>query len=264
MTTEETNSVIGVALNGDGVAIVTRNAPPNNFISVESLRVLAESLETLDANDDCRVIVLRSEGKNFCGGADLTTRKEPAEKSVKQLGPAPLYEQALRLFKLTKPLVAVTQGSSIGGGLGLALACDFRVASPESRFSANFSRLGFHQGFGTTETLPAVVGQQRAWELLYTGKRVDGDTAFRIGLCDRLVAVENLDDEGVRFATEIAEAAPLAVQSIRATMRLGLAERVAAAVKREATEQTRLAGTHDFREGVHATNERRAPRFSGR
>ena len=93
---------------------------------------------------------------------------------------------ALRLFAAPLPVVAAVQGAAIGGGFGLALSADFRVATPESRFSANFARLGFHHGFALTVTLPAAVGRQAAADLLLTGRRVGGEEALALGLCDRL------------------------------------------------------------------------------
>src|SRR6185295_18257851 len=103
-------------------------------------------------------------------------------------------------FATRTPVVAAVQGAAIGGGLGLALWPDFRIAAPEARFSANFARLGFHHGFGLTVTLPRVVGQQRALELLYTGARIDGKRAHAIGLVDRLVPLAALRDASRGFA----------------------------------------------------------------
>jgi len=117
---------------------------------------------------------------------------------------------------------------------------------------------------GLSVTLPAVVGQQHALEMLYTGKRVDGEEAARIGLCDRLVPLADLRDAATSLAAEIATSAPLAVRSIRQTMRGHLAPAVRAALVREKAEQDRLFQTEDWAEGVRATAERREPEFVGR
>jgi enoyl-CoA hydratase/carnithine racemase len=161
--------------------------------------------------------------------------------------------------------VAAVQGAAIGGGLGLALSADFRVATAASRFSANFARLGFHHGFALTVTLPAVVGRQAAADLLLTGRRVGGEEAFALGLCDRLAgdAEGDLMTDALAYAGELAGSGPLAVRAIRATLRLGLVDAARAAMEQECAEQLHLQGTADFAEGIRATAERRAPRFTG-
>jgi enoyl-CoA hydratase/carnithine racemase len=155
------------------------------------------------------------------------------------------------------------QGAAVGGGFGLALSADFRVASAETRFWANFARLGFHHGFGMTVTLPALVGRQAAMELLYTARRIGGEEAHSLGLCDRLVPAAAIRSEARLLAAEIAASAPLAVRSIRQTLSGDLAERVRAATEREQAEQHRLMQTEDFKEGVRAAAERRDPKFGG-
>jgi enoyl-CoA hydratase/carnithine racemase len=141
---------------------------------------------------------------------------------------------------------------------------DFRVAAPEARFSANFARLGFHHGFGLSVTLPRLVGPQAAAELLYTGRRVKGEEARELGLCDRLVPLARVRAEARALAAEIAASAPLAVVSIRETLRGDLSEAIRRATDREKAEQERLQRSEDFAEGVRAMAERREPRFRGR
>ena len=242
----------------DLVAVVEIHRPPNNFFDADLVGALADAIESAEANPGVRAIVLCSEGKNFCAGAALGGDDDPSRT------PLAVYRQGLRLFTGTRPIVAAVQGAAVGGGLGLALAADFRVATPESRFHCNFSRLGFHHGFGVTVTLPAVVGQQRALELLYTGGQVRGDDALRLGLCDRLAQPSGLRPEALALAGEIAASGPLAVQSIRRTMRGDLVERMRQAMERESEAQNILRTTDDFAEGVRAMAERRPPRFVGR
>jgi 2-(1,2-epoxy-1,2-dihydrophenyl)acetyl-CoA isomerase len=155
------------------------------------------------------------------------------------------------------------QGAAIGGGFGLALSADFRFATPGSRFSANFSRLGFHHGFGLTVTLPRVVGEQRAADLLYSGRRVDGGEAHALGLCDELVDDDDLLPAATAYARTLAASGPLAVRSIRATLRQGLVERLRLAMDHECAEQERLRGSSDFAEGLASSAARREPRFTG-
>lgn len=255
---------VSVQVADDFVATVELHRPPNNYFDLVLIRSLADALESLDADGACRVVVLCSDGKHFCAGADFTGQRGLAENVGAVGEEGHLYAEAFRLFTTKTPIVAAVQGTAIGGGLGLAMAADFRVASPESRFAANFARLGFHHGFGLTITLPAAIGRQRALEMLYTGQRVPGEEALRIGLCDRLVPAGSLREAAHALAVEIAVSAPLAVRSIRETMRGDLPERIKTAGARERAEQERLAMTEDFKEGVQATAERRLPRFSGR
>jgi enoyl-CoA hydratase/carnithine racemase len=255
---------VTVTVGEDFVATVELHRPPENYFDRELIRELADAYEALDADPGCRAIVLCSEGKHFCAGASFAgPRALASEGSGADNSPTGLYREGIRLFEAAKPVVAAVQGAAIGGGLGLACSADFRVAGPQARFAANFARLGFHQGFGLSVTLPAIVGQQRSLELLYTGRRIDGDEAERIGLCDRLVPADQVRGAAHALAAEIAGSAPLAVQSIRATMRGQLADLGRAATDREAAEQDRLRDTADWQEGVRAMAERRPPLFQG-
>jgi 2-(1,2-epoxy-1,2-dihydrophenyl)acetyl-CoA isomerase len=246
---------VSIRSASDHVSLVEINRPPHNYFDAALIRQIADAYQELEDGGSCRAIVLCSEGKNFCAGANFHGTNPAGDD---------LYEQAARLFSGSLPVVAAVQGAAVGGGLGVALSTDFRVASPDSRFSANFARLGIHHGFGITVTLPLVVGHQRAIEMLYTGVRLRGEDAHRIGLCDRLVASERLRDEAVALADEIATSSPLAVRAIRRTMRGDLADRIREATAREAAEQEKQFGTEDFKEGVSAAADRRTPQFTGR
>ena len=253
---------VTVTLGDDFVAAVELHRPPDNYFDRTLIRSLADAYQALDADPRCRAIVLCAEGKHFCAGANLGGDGGGGDGLGG--GPASLYREAIRLFEASKPVVAAVQGAAIGGGLGLACSADFRVGCPEARFAANFARLGFHHGFGLSVTLPAIVGQQHSMALLYTGRRIGGEQAASIGLCDLLVPADRVRAEAHALAAEIAASAPLAVRSIRATMRGHLADQIRAATDREAAEQDRLRGTADFREGVSAMAERRPPRFEER
>jgi 2-(1,2-epoxy-1,2-dihydrophenyl)acetyl-CoA isomerase len=250
-------SDLSLSVDDAHVATVEIHRPPANYFDAALIRELADAYERLDADPSCRAIVLCSEGKHFCAGANFGAASSPADE------PRSLYREALRLFAARTPVVAAVQGAAVGGGLGLALSADFRVASAASRFSANFARLGFHHGFALSVTLPALAGEQTALDLLLTGRRVPGEEALSLRLCDRLVSDVELRAAAHALAAEVAQSAPLAVRSIRATLRARLLQRVEAALEREASEQDRLRETDDFREGVAASLERRTPRFSG-
>ena len=140
---------------------------------------------------------------------------------------------------------------------------DFRVAAPEARFAANFTRLGFHPGFSLTFTLPRLIGQQRANLMFLTGRRIGGEQAVEWGLADVLAPLADVRKEAMKLAAEIAESAPLAVMSTRETMRRGFADGAEAATERELTEQDWTRKTEDFKEGVKSYAEKRAGQLEG-
>ena len=247
----------------DYVAIVEIRRPPNNFFDFNLIRQIADTYELLDNDDACRAIVLCSEGKQFCAGADFSARESWGQEQLDaQAGN--LYREAARVFRAQKPVIAAVQGAAIGGGLGLACSADHRVTCREARFSANFSRLAFHQGFGLSETLPRLIGPTQASLLLLTGRRVPGDDAHAMGLADELVPQAYVRERAMALAQEIAASAPLAVRAIRAPLRDGLADAVIAATEHALNQQSQLRLTEDFQEGVRAMAERRAPHFEGR
>ncbi|MBE7419766.1 MAG: enoyl-CoA hydratase/isomerase family protein [Ideonella sp.] len=254
-----------VAAQLDGhVAIIELRRPPHNYFDIALIAQLADAFEAMEADAQCRAIVLCAQGRSFCAGADFAqpAAATPRQRSARAV--SPLYGEALRLFACTKPVVAAVHGAAVGGGLGLALVADFRVTCTEARFSANFNRLGFHPGFGLSVTLPRLIGVQQAARLFYTGCRIGGDEARAIGLVDELVAPDQVRPRAMDLANEIATSAPLAVRSTRATLRAGLVEQVRAAVAHESAEQHAQFATEDFAEGVAAMAARRVPRFKGR
>ena len=258
---------IGVDLDSSMVATIEIRRPPHNFFDIDLIRAIADACEALDQDPACRAIVLAAQGTAFCAGAKLGDGADVQDVLVKKSEAGQtghLYLEAVRLFRTAKPMVGAIHGAAVGGGLGLALVPDLRVTCPEARFCANFTKLGFHPGFGLTHTLPALIGPSRAAMMFYTSRRIPGEEAVRIGLADVLVPQAEVRSAAQKLAKEIAECSPLGVLATRATLRAGLADRVRAATDIELKEQTRLRQTADFKEGVNAVNERRVPRFVGR
>ena len=253
------------------VTTIEIRRPPLNFFDVSLINQIADALTEIDNDPEARAVVLAAQGKAFCAGANFgDPARQQAEARAKSdpadnLGPiSHLYIEAVRIFRAKKPIVAAVHGAAIGGGLGLAVAADFRVTCPEARFAANFTKLGFHPGFGLTVTLPDLVGKNNAELIFYTSRRLTGEEAYRMGLANVLVPQDQVRAQAMKLAQEIAECSPLGLISTRATMRAGLADRVLAATNHEHAEQTRLRATEDFKEGVKATEERRPANFKGR
>lgn len=244
------------------VAELIFSHPPHNHATVEVLRDIADQLDMIEADGAIRAVVLGSEGRIFCAGADLATKGgfggsgqgDPLDE---------FYAQALRIFAARTPMIAAIQGAAIGAGLGLACVADFRVAAPEARLSANFTRLGFHPGFGLTVTLPRLIGTQRATEMLLTSARYKPDQVAAWGLVDQVTESGAALAGAHALAAEIAANAPLAVVSTRETLRMGLADAVRAQLEREHGEQKWLQATADYAEGVASVFERRDANFTG-
>jgi len=262
---------IGVETHGH-VGLIEIRRPPLNFFDISLINQIADALEQFDNDIEIRASVLAAQGKAFCAGANFGDPARQAQEAAEAKGdPADslgsinhLYIQAVRIFRARKPIVAAVQGAAIGGGLGLAVSADFRITCPEARFSANFTKLGFHPGFGLTVTLPELIGQNNAELMFYTSRRVTGEEAARWGLANDCVPQAEVRPVAMKLAREIAECAPLGLLSTRATMRAGLADRVMQATTHELAEQTRLRATEDFKEGVKATEERRVANFKAR
>lgn len=267
MTAEHPTSGLDISTNAN-VGTIVMNRPPHNFLNYEQIANIATACEDFDADPDIRAIVLAAEGRSFCAGAnfagggvapDIGSRKR---EDIGGDSTQRLYAEGVRIFEVKTPIVAAVQGPAIGGGLGLAVAADFRVTCQAARFSANFAALGIHQGFGLSVTLPELLGRQNAALLLLTARRLKGQEAVAIGLADLLVGDEDVRGAAEGLATEIAANAPLALRSIRATLRDGLADRVRDATAHEAREQAVLSRTSDAAEGISAVGERRPGRFT--
>lgn len=248
-----------------GIARIRLNRPDR--ANAQDTRLLYELNDAFDRaahDDDIRVIILAAEGKHFCAGANLAGRKPGEGPPRHPKTGRTLYGEAALLLGTRKPIIAAVHGSAIGAGLGLAVVADFRVTCDEARFSANFNRLGYHPGFGLTTMLPRLLGEQQAALLFYTGRRVSGSEAVRIGLADELVAADQVLPAAVKLAAEMAECAPLSVMATRRILRRGKVEDFIAATKLEDAEQAIMRHTEDYAEGVKASTERRTPVFKGR
>lgn len=249
---------------GGHVALVEIQRGPNNFFDQDLICDLADLFNELDEDDDVRVIVLASQGKHFCAGANFGGggRDNAARADRDPNSPNPLYAEAVRLFSSKKQVIAAVQGAAVGGGFGLAMYPDFRVGCPEARFTSNFVKLGFTPGFGLTYTLARIIGQQNAIDLFYTGRRIGGEEAKAMGILDRIVPIEEVRSAAIAFAQEIAENAPIALMTVRAAMRGDIAEQVRLATDQESADQYMCQQTNDHKEGVKAVAERRVGNFT--
>ncbi len=212
-------------------------------------------------------MIITGRGKSFCAGADFKDR--PAEgDAASTLQPHEraysIYANFLALLEIEVPVIAAMQGHAIGGGLGLAVVCDLRVANREARYGANFVRLGLHPGMAMTYLLPRLMGVPRAVEFLLTGRIVNGEQAAEAGLVQHAVEPDAVMKKARELAGEIASAAPLAVRWTKSSIYNGLDWSPTKAAEYEAHVQSRSMETEDFREGISALLGRREPEFKGR
>lgn len=249
---------VGVEIRGN-VGVVEMRRPPHNFLAPDLVEEVATALEGFDGDPAVRAAVLCAEGRSFCAGADFGGGRGDRGSITERL-----YAAAARLCGVSTPWIAAVHGPAIGGGLGLAMTANMRVTCPDARFSANFVKLGIHQGFGLSVTLPELLGPAKASLVLLTGRRFNGEEATALGMADLCVAAEAVRDAAVELAAEIAANAPLALESVNRTLRAGLSDRVRTATAHEAAEQARLGATDDAREGIRAVAERRDGDFTGR
>jgi enoyl-CoA hydratase/carnithine racemase len=238
------------------VGIVELDSPPDNYIDLGGMNALIHSLKAFDADAACRAILICSNGRNFCAGANLSANIGMVSNAF--------YESAVQIFNIGKPIIAAIQGAAVGAGLGLAVAADFRVASPDAKFVANFVKLGFHPGFALTHTLPRLIGAQKAHLILLGGERIAAQQAFDWGLVDKIVHAGEHRAAAIGMAAEFAANAPLAVQATKETLRTGLFDAAQTAVELEFKKQVELMKTEDFKEGVAAYRERRPAVFKAR
>lgn len=210
-----------------------------------------------------RVIILTGAGKHFCAGADLKERKGMSEEAWKEQHRA--FRQARdAILHCPLPVIACVQGAAFGGGLELALACDFIYAAREANFALPEASLGIMPGMGGTQTLARAVGNRRARELLYGAKKFTAEDAFQWGMVNRLCDAATLEEDTLACAKAIAANAPLAVKAIKQAVKDGADVPLDAALQQELTLYNGLLSTADRHEGINAHNEKRKPVFSGK
>jgi enoyl-CoA hydratase/carnithine racemase len=263
----------------EGVATITLNRPENrNSMTPDLMAAFRAAVAEAAADRALRAVVLTGRGASFCAGADFRSASplpdadvaaQPAERDA---GPPPpdyerlyaTYEPFLEVFDLPMPVVAAMNGHAVGGGFGLALVCDLRIANRAARYGANFARLGFHSGMAISHLLPRIVGVPLAADLLFTGRLVTGAEAAAIGLAHEAVDGERVLETAQAKARAIAACAPETVRLLKRSLYRGAGWDPRGAARAEAFAQAATMRSEDAREGIRALLEKREPRFTGR
>ncbi len=246
------------------IAWIILNRPDKlNAINPEMLKELTETLDELEEDEKIRVVILTGSGRAFSAGADVTGFM--GITPVKAM----IYSRKFQeiLFKMeyyTKPIIAALNGFTLGGGLELAMATDFRIASETAMLGQPEINLGFIPGAGGTQRLPRLIGRSRAKELIYTGDMIPASEAYKMGLVDKVVPPEKLEQEARALALKLAEKPPLALMAAKYAIQTGMETNIWAGMALESSLFGLLFSTDDVVEGVTAFLEKRKPKFKGR
>ena len=259
-----------LTLAKDGpVAVVTLNRPDSlNAINPELHLEMMEACRDLESDDQVRAVVWTGAGRGFSSGADLKADRSQREPSTRQQRLDQynwVGRQAVTVYRtLDKPTIAAVNGVAVGAGMALALACDLRIGSPNTRFKTMFVERNLSPDSGLSYFLPRIVGISRAMDLVLTGRSVDADEAYRLGLLDRLTTAERLLDDAKELANQIAFWPPLAVQMSKRALQHSLESTLENQLQYEthAIQFTRRA-PGDVAEAAASFRERRPPRFTG-
>lgn len=255
-----------VLLEKEGnIAIVTINRPKAlNALNSETLKELNAVIEDLENDKEIYCVILTGSGeKSFVAGADIAEMKDLNEAQGKEFGELG-NKVFLRLEDLDKPVIAAIQGFALGGGCEISMACDIRIASEAAVFGQPEVGLGITPGFGGTQRLPRIVGLGKAKEMIYTGRNIKADEAYRIGLVNKVVPLENLMEEAKKMASIIISNAPIAVKLAKDAINRGMQVDIDKAIEIEAGDFGSCFDSLDQKEGMNAFLERREKNFQNK
>jgi enoyl-CoA hydratase/carnithine racemase len=251
----------------EGVALLTLDNPDQrNAMSDRMTESWVAAIDDLAADRSVRAVVVTGEGSAFCSGGNTSWIASEPDATVDELRTRmmPFYRSWLSIRTLEVPTIAAVNGHAIGAGLCLALACDLRYAASGAKLGLPFVRLGMHAGMAGTYLLPNVVGPAHARDLLLTGRVVDAEEALRLGLVSQVQEPASFLDEVLATASSIAATAPIASRLTTLALRDGGHQDLESCLQWEAMAQPLTLATADLQEGIAASKEKRAPRFTGR
>jgi len=252
-----------------GIAWLTMNRPERlNAMDVELIHELRVYFEGLNARSTARVVVLQGAGRAFCAGLDLKdhakgeTQRSVVEVLEKQKS---IRDIMLAMRRCPQPIISVVQGAASGGGFALALASDIRLVTPDARMNAAFIRIGLTAcDVGVSYFLPRMVGSSVAAEYMLTGRFMDAQRAYALGLVSRVAPLPELQVEAKALADDMLHATPLALRLTKEALGLAVdASSMEAVIAMEDRNQVLCSQTGDFREGINAFLEKRAPNYTG-
>jgi enoyl-CoA hydratase/carnithine racemase len=255
-------ATVRVELRGQ-VAVVAIDHPPVNLLHPDVAAQIGAVVDELAQRTDVRCLVITGTGRHFVGGGDLrfvqTLDARAAERYV-----TAVQAMQLGLSRAPQPVIAAVNGTALGGGCELAMACDIRISADDALWGQPEVTLGIIPGAGGTQNLPRLVGPGRAKRLVFTGERITAQRALEIGLVDEVVAPDLVLDTAVALGRAIAANAPLAVRAAKRAIDLGMQMSIEDALHVEAALFAPLVDTEDFAEGSTAFFAKQKPEFKGK
>jgi len=265
----------------DGIATLTLNRPDSlNAVNEQMANELVEAMADVADDDDVRVLLLRGAGRAFCAGGDFNYDKvrsgevaiedlkvwPEVEKQVKRgkIPPKPQRNVILGMQNLDKPTIAVLQGFAAGLGMDLALACDMRIGSPKARFTIGYTTAGVAPDSGGTWMMPRVIGVPKTLEFIFTGDACSAEEAYRIGLLNRLIPAEELEEETAKLAQKIAAGSPIAFRLSKLMVYKGLNMDLDTALAFAMACVGIATGSEDYKEAIKSFAEKKMPVFNDR
>jgi 2-(1,2-epoxy-1,2-dihydrophenyl)acetyl-CoA isomerase len=251
----------------DGIAILTLNRPENLNALSDGIRVgLMDALTRLGADNAIGCIVLTGAGRGFCAGGDVKTMGTRSGKVFEERATGILFSGQVPalMHRTPKPVIGMINGVAVGAGLGMATACDIRIAGRSARFGAGFIKIGLSGDWGTTWSLTQLVGTAKARELMFTGDMIDAEEALRIGLVNKVVDDAELLATTMAMAERIAAMPHLALGYTKKNLDVAITGDLAASLDAEAFNQARCSQMEDHHEALRAFREKRKPVFTGR
>jgi 2-(1,2-epoxy-1,2-dihydrophenyl)acetyl-CoA isomerase len=267
-TTAQSAAPVLLETRHGSIATLTMNRPDRlNAINNELSIALNEALLRIAGDPAVHVVVLAGAGRAFCAGGDLGLIGKGRERGdAAELGPILRsgMQAVLNMRSMPQPVIAAVNGAAAGAGMNLALAADLRIATEESVFGQNFSKVGLFPDYGGTYFLPELAGPSRAAELFYTGEMIDAKTAHRIGIVNHVYSLDRFETEVKALAKKIADGPQVAIRAVKHNLFARNKEKLLQALELEVQHQMKCFHSEDCREGIRAFMEKRAPKFVGR
>ena len=248
----------------DQIAIITINNPPANALARYIFEQLSNTFDMIEQDDLIKVVVVKGEGKFFSAGADIkefTTVEDSSEFQALAEKTQLLYD---RIEQLSIPVIAAIHGAALGGGLELALSCHIRYATENAKLGLPEVNLGIIPGFAGTQRLPQIVGTAKAFEMILSGKPINGKEAYHIGLVNQVVKEEELMEKVIELAKTIASKSKLSINQIMRLVPYTKQAKLSEGASAEAKAFGEIFSSNDAKEGIQAFMEKRKPNFSNR